>query len=59
MHETDAREGNMPMTRIALYARYSSDNQREASIVDQLRLCDEHARREGWEVAGSYQDAAI
>lgn len=59
MHETDAREGNMPMTRVALYARYSSDNQREASIVDQFRLCDEHARREGWQVAGSYQDAAI
>ena len=39
------------MTRVALYARYSSDNQREASIVDQFRLCDEHARREGWQVA--------
>ena len=47
------------MTRVALYARYSSDNQREASIVDQFRLCEEHALREGWQVAGSYQDAAI
>jgi site-specific DNA recombinase len=27
------------MTRVALYARYSSDQQREASIEDQLRLC--------------------
>lgn len=29
------------MTRVALYARYSSDNQREASIEDQLRICRE------------------
>jgi hypothetical protein len=33
-----APEGGMPMTRVALYARYSSDNQRDASIEDQLRL---------------------
>lgn len=25
--------------RAALYARYSSDNQRDASIEDQLRIC--------------------
>lgn len=36
------------MTRAALYARYSSDNQREASIEDQFRLCREHAARERW-----------
>ncbi|MPZ40925.1 MAG: recombinase family protein [Rhizobiales bacterium] len=47
------------MTRIALYARYSSDNQREASIEDQFRLCREHAMREGWTVAESYSDPAI
>ncbi len=35
------------MTRIALYARYSSDNQRDASIEDQLRQCRERAAREG------------
>jgi site-specific DNA recombinase len=35
------------MTRVALYARYSSDSQREASIDDQFRLCDEYAKREG------------
>ncbi|MDH6234987.1 DNA invertase Pin-like site-specific DNA recombinase [Mesorhizobium soli] len=45
--------------RVALYARYSSDQQREASIADQLRLCREHAAREAWEIAGSYQDAGI
>jgi DNA invertase Pin-like site-specific DNA recombinase len=45
--------------RVGLYARYSSDNQREASLEDQFRLCREHAAREGWEIAGVHQDAAI
>ena len=45
--------------RAALYARYSSDNQRDASIEDQLRLCREHAQRQGWAVADSYSDRAI
>jgi DNA invertase Pin-like site-specific DNA recombinase len=47
------------MTRIALYARYSSDKQREASIEDQIRLCEERAQREGWKIAGHYTDHAI
>ena len=47
------------ITRVALYARYSSDQQRNASIEDQFRLCHEHATREGWEIAGTYQDAGI
>ncbi|MIL09527.1 recombinase family protein, partial [Salmonella enterica subsp. enterica] len=47
------------MTRAALYARYSSDSQREASIEDQFRLCRERAASERWEVVGSYEDAAI
>ncbi|MEO1603563.1 MAG: recombinase family protein [Pseudomonadota bacterium] len=47
------------MTRVALYARYSSDRQREASIEDQLRLCRERAAREGWQVTDNYSDRAI
>ncbi|KNY13180.1 hypothetical protein AKG11_30670 [Shinella sp. SUS2] len=47
------------MTRIALYARYSSDNQREASIEDQFRICRERAKREQWKIVGSYKDAGI
>jgi site-specific DNA recombinase len=47
------------MTRVALYARYSSDNQSESSIADQLRLCREHAGRERWRVTGTYHDAAV
>ncbi len=46
------------MTRAALYARYSSDQQRAASIDDQFRVCREHAERSGWTVAGGYRDAA-
>jgi site-specific DNA recombinase len=45
--------------RAAIYARYSSDNQREQSIEDQLRLCREHAAREGWTVTRIFQDAAM
>ena len=47
------------MTRIALYARYSSDNQSIASIEDQFRICREQATREAWQVVGTYHDAAI
>ncbi len=47
------------MSRVALYARYSSDNQRDASIEDQLRQCRERAAREGWSVVETYSDRAI
>ena len=47
------------MTRVALYARYSSDNQREASIQDQFRVCREHAEREDWRIVATYHDSAI
>lgn len=47
------------MTRVALYARYSSDNQRDASIEDQFRICKERAVREKWTIANSYTDAGI
>ncbi len=38
------------MTRVAIYARFSSALQSEASIEDQLRICRERAEREGWTV---------
>ncbi len=47
------------MTRVAIYARYSSDNQRDASIEDQVRLCRERAEKEGWKVINVYSDHAI
>jgi site-specific DNA recombinase len=36
--------------RCAIYARYSSDLQRESSIEDQIRRCREYAIRQGWSV---------
>jgi site-specific DNA recombinase len=47
------------MTRVALYARYSSDQQSAASIADQLRVCREYAERQGWTVTAVFEDAAI
>ncbi|WP_342354330.1 recombinase family protein [Paracoccus siganidrum] len=51
--------GSPAMTRIALYARYSSDQQREASIEDQFRICRDRAKKEGWRIVDMYQDAGI
>jgi site-specific DNA recombinase len=34
------------MIHLALYARYSCNHQRDASIKDQFRLCREQAKRE-------------
>lgn len=45
--------------RVALYARYSSDLQSAASIEDQMRLCRQYAGSRGWEVVGTYDDAAV
>ncbi len=45
--------------KVAIYARYSSENQREASIEDQFRICREFARKQGWIIAGEYSDQAI
>jgi len=47
------------MLRAALYARFSSENQRDSSIEDQLRQCRERAEREGWTVVETYSDRAI
>ena len=48
-----------PYNRVAIYARYSSDNQSEASIDDQLRLCKERASKEDWSLIECYSDRAI
>ncbi|MAU40057.1 MAG: resolvase [Kordiimonas sp.] len=44
------------MTTVAIYARYSTDMQRDASIEDQIRICQERAEREGWTVYQCYTD---
>ncbi len=45
--------------RAAIYARYSSDNQRDASIEDQVRVCRARIEQEGWTLTQVYSDAAI
>ncbi|MGR3715313.1 MAG: recombinase family protein, partial [Thermohalobaculum sp.] len=45
--------------RAVIYARYSSELQRAASIEDQVRLCRERCAREGWEVVQVFQDRAV
>jgi site-specific DNA recombinase len=45
--------------KVAIYARYSSDNQREASIADQTRVCRAFAERQGWAIAQEYSDHAV
>ena len=45
--------------RAAIYARYSSDSQREASIDDQIRLCREFVGRHDWTLVETFHDAAI
>jgi len=49
------------MTKIsaAIYARYSSDMQRAASIEDQARNCRKRADSEGWEIIATFADTAI
>jgi site-specific DNA recombinase len=41
------------------YARYSTDKQTEASIVDQQRRCCEYATARGWAVATQFVDEGI
>jgi site-specific DNA recombinase len=46
-------------TRVVIYARYSSDQQRDASIEDQIRLCRARIDREGWSFQTAYTDHAV
>jgi hypothetical protein len=40
--------------KVAFYARYSTDNQRDASIADQLRVCRAYAERQSWTICEEY-----
>lgn len=42
-----------------IYARYSSENQREESIDGQLRECTAYAERNGITILGTYIDRAL
>jgi hypothetical protein len=45
--------------RAVIYARYSSDLQREASIGDQIEICRRYADAQRWTIVETYRDAAI
>src|SRR6202047_2058403 len=45
--------------RAVIYARYSSDLQRDASIEDQVRLCKARIHAEKWTEVGIYTDHAM
>ena len=45
--------------RVSIYARYSSDLQRAASIEDQLLVCTERLVREKWTLTATYTDRGI
>jgi DNA invertase Pin-like site-specific DNA recombinase len=47
------------MTRVAIYARYSSDRQSESSIEAQVERCRRHATERGWTVAAVHADYAV
>ncbi|WP_302442355.1 recombinase family protein [Colibacter massiliensis] len=42
-----------------IYARYSSDRQREESIEGQIRVCKDYARRNGLTILHTYVDRAM
>lgn len=45
--------------RAVIYARYSSENQRAASIEDQIEVCRRFIDRQGWTLTRVYKDAAM
>lgn len=47
------------MEKAVIYARYSSDSQRDASIDQQVKACEQYAIDQGYEVLRIYQDRAL
>jgi site-specific DNA recombinase len=45
--------------RAVIYARYSTEMQRDASIEDQVRLCRARIEQEGWAYLHAYTDRAV
>ncbi|MDB6013121.1 MAG: pinR [Gammaproteobacteria bacterium] len=45
--------------KVGIYSRFSTDRQTESSIADQVRVCTEYARAEGWTVAATFDDQGI
>ena len=54
-----AKASTTERIRAVIYARFSCDKQRDASIDDQVQACTEYCERRGYEVVGVYPDYAI
>ncbi len=54
----DLSEEKKQKNRAVIYARYSSDRQKEASIEQQTRECMEYITRKGYELIKIYSDSA-
>lgn len=57
MSEQQKSKSANDVKRCAIYARYSSDQQRETSVEDQIFNCREYARKQGWIVEEKYVQA--
>ena len=47
------------MKKAVIYARYSSDRQREESIEGQIRVCEEYAEKHDLTIIHVYTDRAL
>ena len=56
--ERAGRKGERSIMTGVIYARYSSDNQREESIEGQLRECTQYAEKNGIVLLDPYIDRA-
>jgi site-specific DNA recombinase len=45
--------------KAAIYSRFSTDRQTDSSIADQVRVCTEHAERQGWQIVARFEDQGI
>lgn len=52
------RKNEAPINSAVIYARYSSNNQREESIDAQVRACREYAQAHGLNIVNVYADSA-
>lgn len=57
--QAPGREEYNPAEKCVIYARYSSTNQNDASIEQQIAECRKFAEARGLEVVGTYEDRAL
>ena len=50
---------SVPNTAAAIYARYSSHAQNDASIEQQVAECEEFARAKDYKIVATYADRAL